>query len=219
MKVCTDACMLGAWFAGKLSSYASILDIGSGTGLLMLMMAQKSTALIHGIEIDMKSFTQLKENISNNSWRERLQVFPGDVRSYSFPEKYDFIISNPPFFENDLPSPMEQENLAKHSSQLTLLELIGAIDNHLSPDGSFGILLPHHRSAYFISKSEEFNFHLLEILSIRHSSNHDFTRAVMHFGRHKQNSISSVEMSIHPGTHSGYTVEFVELLKDYYLYL
>ena len=219
MKVCTDACMFGAWFAAKVPGYKTILDIGSGTGLLMLMMAQKSKALIHGIEIDKNSFQQSEENVSQSSWKERLRLFQGDVRSYSFPIKYEFIISNPPFFENDLPSDIEQEKLARHSSGLTLLELIEVLDKQLGPHGSFGILLPFHRSAYFISKAEEYNFHLLEKLSIRHSSNHEFTRVIMHFGRHQQNLVSHVEMSIHNDTDGGYTKEFANLLKDYYLYL
>lgn len=96
MKVCTDACMLGAWFAEKVPQYATILDIGSGTGLLMMMLAQKSKALIHGIELDISCFKQLKENICQNNWKERFKIFPGDVRSYIFADKYDFIITNPP---------------------------------------------------------------------------------------------------------------------------
>ena len=99
------------------------------------------------------------------------------------------------------------------------MELIAVVDKHLSQDGSFGILLPFQRSDYFISQCEEHNFHLLEKLSIRHSLNHEFTRAVMHFGRHKQNLVSFVEMSIHNNKSGGYTEEFVNLLKDYYLYL
>jgi tRNA1Val (adenine37-N6)-methyltransferase len=219
MKVCTDACILGAWFASKLSQNATVLDIGSGTGLLMLMIAQKSQSSIHGIEIDASSFKQLQENVSGCAWNERLTVFPGDVRSYSFPVKYDFIISNPPFFENDLASQLEKQNLAKHSTELMLVELIAVINKHLSPMGTFGILLPHHRSESFIAMCEKSNFHLLEKLSIRHSSRHDFTRAVMHFGRQKQQPIGLAEMNIHRDKAAGYTEEFIELLRDYYLYL
>src|SRR3979411_468651 len=143
MKVCTDACILGAWFAAKVPDYSSILDIGGGTGLLMMMLAQKSNSEIHGIELDLSSFKQMKENISQNKWKERLKVFPGDTRPYSFPMKYDFIIINPPFFENDLPSDSAEEQLAKHSKMLTLDELVGVIDKNLEPHGAFGILLPY----------------------------------------------------------------------------
>src|ERR1700737_2802949 len=91
MKVCTDACILGAWFAEKIPSYSMILDIGSGTGLLMMMLAQKNKAEIQGIEIDLSSFKQLKENISHSKWKDKLKAFPGDVRTFKFPTKYDFI--------------------------------------------------------------------------------------------------------------------------------
>src|ERR1051326_2195609 len=84
MKVCTDACILGAWFAEKIPSQSAVLDIGSGTGLLMLMLAQKNRGEIDGIELDLPSFKQLKENITNSKWKENLHVFPGDVRTFSF---------------------------------------------------------------------------------------------------------------------------------------
>src|ERR1700722_2146648 len=93
MKVCTDACILGAWFADKAPSYARVLDIGSGTGLLMLMLAQKHKGEIRGIEIDGDAFHQLRENIDNSPWRQQLKVYPGDARTFSFPEKFDFVIS------------------------------------------------------------------------------------------------------------------------------
>jgi tRNA1Val (adenine37-N6)-methyltransferase len=85
MKVCTDACILGAWFAAKAPAYANVLDIGSGTGLLMLMLAQKHKGEIMGIELELDAFRQLKDNIEKSPWRQLLKVFPGDVRSFSFP--------------------------------------------------------------------------------------------------------------------------------------
>src|SRR5258708_16006073 len=151
MKVCTDACILGAWFAEKIPSYSLALDIGSGTGLLMLMLAQKHKGEIQGIELDLAAFKQLKENITQNKWKEDLKVFPGDVRSYAFPHKFDFIITNPPFFEGDLPAASEAGNLAKHSKELTLTDLLAVIDANLKSAGSFGILLPHQRWDYFIA--------------------------------------------------------------------
>src|SRR5688572_11439929 len=161
MKVCTDACILGAWFAEKLPDYSMALDMGAGTGLLMMMLAQKSQSEIHGIELDLSSFKQLKLNISQNKWKERLKAFPGDVRTYSFPVKYDFIITNPPFYENDLPSELLSEQVAKHSKMLTLEQVIAAIDRNLNPGGSFGILLPYHRWEFFNGLAGQNNFHLV----------------------------------------------------------
>src|SRR5580704_7658596 len=142
MKVCTDSCILGAWFAGKIPSYSLVLDMGSGTGLLMLMLAQKSNAEFHGIELNLPTYKQLKENICGCKWEKRITVFAGDLRSWAFSEKYDFIITNPPFFEGDLEAATDEKNSAKHAKDLTLEELIIAIDKNLKPEGSFGILLP-----------------------------------------------------------------------------
>jgi tRNA1Val (adenine37-N6)-methyltransferase len=218
MKVCTDACMFGAWFAERIPQHSTILDIGSGTGLLMMMLAQKSKAVIHGIELDVSCFKQLRENISQNQWKDRLKVFAGDVRIYPFPGQYDFIISNPPFFENDLQSPLKELNLAKHSRDLSLKELILVIDRQLSEQGSFGILLPFDRWEYFNELSVQQHFYLREKLFVRHSPEHVFSRAILHYGRHKENRSPDFEMSIYKESNT-YTKEFVDLLKDYYLYL
>ena len=115
MKVCTDACILGAWFADTIAQRSSVLDIGSGTGLLMMMLAQRSQTPIHGIEIDPAAYEQLRENTGQNGWKDRLTVFNGDVRTFSFPQQYDFIISNPPFFEDDLQSANNREQPASPS--------------------------------------------------------------------------------------------------------
>ncbi|HET7116347.1 MAG TPA: methyltransferase, partial [Hanamia sp.] len=97
-----------------------ILDIGSGTGLLSLMIAQKSNGEIHAIEIDENSFSQSKENFIDSPWENKLQAFNADIKSWNSQSKYDFIISNPPFFENDLKSKTQSKNLAKHHDGLTL---------------------------------------------------------------------------------------------------
>jgi len=219
MKVCTDACVLGAWFAEKMAHHSSILDIGSGTGLLMMMLAQKSKASIHGIELDPVCFNQLNENISRNEWKEKLTAWNGDVRTPDFQAKYDFIICNPPFFQNDLPAQNEEENIARHSNQLSLFELIQVIDEHLSPNGTFGILLPYTRWEYFNELSQERHFYLREKLFIRHSRAHDFSRAILHCSRCKENHIPVFELSIRSEDNASYTPEFIALLKDYYLYL
>jgi tRNA1Val (adenine37-N6)-methyltransferase len=218
MKVCTDACILGAWFAAKVPDYCTILDIGSGTGLLMMMLAQRSKSEIHGIEIDLASYKQLKENISQNKWKERLKVFPGDARTYAFPVKYDFIITNPPFFENDLPAEEEREQVAKHSRLLTLDELVKIIDENLQPYGAFGIILPFHRWEYFDRLASFSNFHLTEKLFVRQSPRHEHFRAILHYSRNKESFVPSFELVIQKED-GAYTSEFEELMRDYYLYL
>src|SRR5688572_6302630 len=145
MKVCTDACIFGAWIANIISNAKSgilnCLDIGAGTGLLSLMIAQKTSALIDAIEIEAYAFEQAKENFSNSPWNQRLRIFYSDVKHFNSPLKYDFIISNPPFYQNDLTSPLKTKNVAKHSTDLNLDELLGVIKNLLNKSGSFAILL------------------------------------------------------------------------------
>ena len=218
MKVCTDACILGAWFSTRIAQHTTVLDIGSGTGLLMMMLAQRSQAEIHGIEIDMAAYEQLKENTSQNDWKKRLKVFHGDARSFQFPVKYDFIISNPPFFENDLLSTDHREQVAKHSKHLTLEALIEVIAANLQPQGAFGILLPYHRWEQFNKLATHQNFFLTEKLIVRHTPNHAPFRAILHYSRNQHNVASAVELTIQQEK-GVYTTEFVSLLKDYYLYL
>lgn len=218
LKVCTDACILGAWFSAKIPPYSLALDIGSGTGLLMLMLAQRHKGEIRGIELDLPSFKQLKENIAASKWKDALKVYPGDVREFSFSEKFDFIISNPPFFEGDLTAASETKNLAKHSKELTLTQLISVIHANLKDTGSFGILLPYHRTEYFESLAAGCQFQVQEKLLVRQTPGHTAFRSILHFSRKKVSFVPVTELIIQnaPGR---YSAEFTELMKDYYLHL
>ncbi len=218
MKVCTDACILGAWFALKKPSASSILDIGSGTGLLMLMLAQKINTTIHGVEIDLSSFKQLQENTQQSKWSNRLQVFEGDARFFLFTTIYDFIICNPPFFENDLVSLKEEDQVAKHSKQLTLEELIIVIEKNLSENGSFGILLPYHRVTYFNELAASKKFYPTEIVLVKQTPKHNYFRAIITYSRNSSIIIKETELTIKQED-GIYSNSFIDLLKDYYLKL
>jgi tRNA1Val (adenine37-N6)-methyltransferase len=218
MKVCTDACILGAWFAEKIPSYSLILDAGSGTGLLMCMLAQRSKAEIHGIEIDYDAYKQARKNIITNNLTDRLKIFPGDVRNYSFPDKYDFIISNPPFFENSLQSSTDKKNIAKHSKELTLEELLKSIDENLKSSGAFGVLLPYERSEYFEDFCLRHKFYLKEKLLVKQSPQHNYFRSIMHFSRNKNVIPSEYKLTI-LDNEGGYTDDFIEMMRGYYLNL
>ncbi|MDX2045512.1 MAG: methyltransferase [Chitinophagaceae bacterium] len=217
MKVSTDACILGAWFAAKIRDYTYILDIGSGTGLLMLMLAQKLKSQIHGIELDPDCFKQLKDNIGHNNWKDKCRIFIGDARTFVFPVKYDFVITNPPFYENQLPSDDERKNLAKHSSNLSLQELLDTTYTNLAEDGSLGILLPSQRVKPFRQMAEKKGFCLSEELQVKQTTQHDYFRSVLHFTKNKVSPVQSYSLAIKEKDE--YTAEFTELLKDYYLKL
>lgn len=215
MKVCTDSCILGAWTAKNVHEAKRILDIGTGTGLLPLMLAQKSNAIFDCIELDHESFKQAEENTQKGPWPERIRIIEGDARQYSFHTKYDFIISNPPFYESHLRSPEQRKNKAKHEESLTLDELISVIRSCLSDDGSFSILLPFHRTDYFEKLASVNGFFLHERLTIRQTPNHPAFRTVFLFGTEKAEQVILNELII-KDTNGKNSMEFAELMKDFY---
>jgi tRNA1Val (adenine37-N6)-methyltransferase len=218
MKVSTEACILGAWFGKQEVHAKTLLDIGSGTGILMLMLAQKWHGKIHGIEIDATAEKQLTENIQQSPWKDTCSAFYGDIRTYPLPVAYDFIITNPPFYENQLVSPNSTINLARHSSSLTFEELLQAININLSSKGSFGILLPTERAIFFEKLAKDKGFHLIKKLEIRHSAMHAPFRSILHFGR-KAEEEALLEQLIIRDSDGQYSTDFSMLLKDYYLHL
>ena len=147
MKVCTDACLFGAWVADETRGkhIQRILDIGSGTGLLSLMLAQTSDSIIDAVEIDENAYQQTLENFTASPWQHRLNVHRCAVQEYNTPFLYDLIICNPPFYENDLRSPDLKRNVAMHSAQLSVDELVKSMKRLLAPDGTIAILIPYSR--------------------------------------------------------------------------
>jgi len=218
MKVCTDASLFGAIVAHCPLPVSHCLDIGTGTGLLSLLFAQKNPgAIIDAVEIDAEAAEQAGNNFSISPWKERLHIFNSDILYFKTDKKYDLILSNPPFFENDLHSPDESKNHAKHDTSLGLVELIQVLKDHLAMDGSFAVLLPYHRVNYFIEEAEKRHLYLTRQVLVRQTENHDHFRGILFFSREKIQPINST-MSI-KDRNGSYTPEFASALKDYYLYL
>ncbi len=218
MKVCTDSCIFGAWFAGRIAGKQSILDIGAGSGLLTLMLAQQNEALFHAIEIDPSAFGQLKQNVSASPRKDSITVVEGDATVYPFPQQYDFIITNPPFYDGDLKSDNKPINLARHDAGLTFERLINIIDHNLAPGGSFGILLPFHRTAAFEQIAVSAGFSLIEKMLLRQTPAHSFFRSILHFSKSGTLSPQAYELTIR-NKDGKYTEDFELLMKAYYLAL
>ena len=220
MKVCTDACLFGAWIAEQVRStkveVRSVLDIGAGTGLLSLLLAQKTLVHVDAIEMDEAAAAQAADNFEDSPWKERLQVIEGDARNVHLGKKYDLIISNPPFFENDLKSANSQRNLALHSEQLGLTDLIDVIKKHLSETGQFAVLLPYHRKDEFEQLADNAGFFPVEIISVKQTPKHDYFRVMFLFSAIK-GFVIKTEIIIREGEE--YTSGFTALLSDYYLKL
>lgn len=221
MKVCTDACIQGAFTAqylvDKNTTVPAILDIGAGTGLLSLMLAQRIPATITAVELDPDAAQQALANFGASPWADRLSLTQTDVRKMASGLQYDFIITNPPFYESALKSGHAQKDQAMHATHLSYKELIAAIDRLLSPSGEVCILLPYAVFEIFRELALVAGFQLREVLYIRQSVNHGFFRAVGIFGRSVEHATVK-EMSIHDENRL-YTNSFALLLTPYYLYL
>lgn len=219
MKVCTDACLFGAYVADQVKTKASgnILDIGTGTGVLSLMLAQRVPAAIDAVEIDEAAYQQAKENFESSPWKERLTIVNADILQLEANKQYDCILSNPPFFEHDLKSDDRNKNIAKHDTSLTFEKLIPAANAHLKEDGIFAVLLPYHRAALFMEAAMAGGYYPVKKVWIKQTGNHNFFRAILIFSKHQ--APPSEETIVIKNAAGKYTVRFAELLKDYYLYL
>ena len=225
MKVTTDACLFGAWVAEEDKSEKiitkNVLDIGTGTGLLSLIYAQKnSLAEIDAMEIDQDAYAQAKENAAASSFAERINVIHDDVKRFTFSKKYDCIISNPPFYEKEISSDNEKKNIAHHHLGLLFEELLGIIKGNLSSSGTFYLLLPFKRGEEIKKIILKEDLYVSKIVFVKQSTKHNYFR-IMIAGKLSQEDHPETlieEISIWDDQQQ-YKKEFKELLKDYYLYL
>jgi tRNA1Val (adenine37-N6)-methyltransferase len=214
MKVSTDACLFGAWLAQRGSGHRA-LDIGGGTGLLSLMLAQASTLYIDAIELEQDCFAQMKNNIQASPWAERICCIEGDVRHFAFTTKYDLIFSNPPFYEKQLPSPNPSINAAMHSSMLNLKELLQKVSLLLTEDGSFAILMPYYRHEELLKTAMVEGLFAQDICFARHSPKHPWYRTMVVFGK-SETLVKESFIEIRDAA-GGYSEAFIMLMKEYYL--
>lgn len=223
MKVCTDACLQGAYTAAYLQAHAPgiqrVLDIGTGTGLLSLMLAQQlPAAMIRGIELDKAAAGQARSNFTASPWCERLEVIEEDARGMEADVLYDFIITNPPFYESDLKSGDHLRNQAMHATTLGYTDLVKVIGRQLKDDGGFSVLLPYRPFAEFVEIAGTAGFYLQKVLHVKQSELHDHFRSVGIF-THEQVQPDITSMAIREADKTTYTPAFTALLKPYYLYL
>jgi len=221
MKVCTDACIQGAftaqYLAGQEKVVSSILDIGAGTGLLSLLLAQQTAAAITAIELDAAAAEQATENFAASPWADRMQVTQADIRTLPAAHRYDHIITNPPFYEGSLKSGDTLRNQAMHATTLGYEGLLQAISAHLHVKGSFSVLLPYAAFPGFRQLAEAAGYHPQQILEVKQSVQHGYFRTVGIFSRQRVTPVIT-SLAIYE-KQNVYTPEFVALLQPYYLYL
>ncbi len=233
MKVSTDACIQGAWAAAQLKALLNtadkaplpILDIGTGTGLLSLMLAQTApNALIDAIELNPEACIQASENFSASAWENRLTAMPFALNNFeehhasSGKEKYSFIICNPPFFHNQLQAQQKERNDARHSISMSKEELASAVGKLLGEEGTFCVMYPQREWDHWLQEAAQHGLFASRILEVRPNANTEINRVIGLFGKRKMEPAITDNLIIYDQD-KHYTTAFRELLQSYYLAL
>ncbi|MCK0160856.1 tRNA1(Val) (adenine(37)-N6)-methyltransferase [Allomuricauda sp. F6463D] len=217
MKVGTDGVLLGAWTPLD-TNPASILDIGAGTGLISLQLAQRSTAeIIDAIELDDGAYEQCVANFEASPWADRLFCYHAGFDEFvdEMDEKYDLIVSNPPFYAEDVPSGDQSRDKARQSSSLPFGELVEGVSKFLIKNGIFTVIIPFNEEANFIDLAKDSGLFPNRITRVKGNPQTDFKRSLMEFTFHLCEPKTDT-LVIEEGRHQ-YTKEYIELTKAFYL--
>ncbi len=218
MKVGTDSVLLGAWCPIDNHPF-SVLDIGAGTGILSLMIAQRSNAeQIDALEIDEDAYEQCVENFENSPWGDRLFCFHAGLDEFiEEPEdEYDLIISNPPFYTEDFKTENSQRDLARFQDAMPFEELIEAADLLLSENGIFAVIIPYKEEEKFIDLCAEVELYPVKVTRVKGTPNTEIKRSLLAFKRYELPVLEAEELVIEINRHE-YTDAYIELTKDFYL--
>jgi len=217
MKIGTDGVLLGAWCPIDNNPY-SVLDIGSGTGILSLMLAQRSNAeQIDALEIDEDAYEQCVENFENSPWGDRLFCFHAGLDEFvEEPEdEYDLIVSNPPFYSEDYKSEITQRDLARFQDALPFEDLVEAADLLLSENGIFAVIIPYKEEQIFIDLCAEVELYPVKITRVKGTPTTEIKRSLLAFKRYELETIIADELVIETTRHQ-YTNDYINLTKEFY---
>jgi len=215
MKVGTDGVLLGAW--ADVSSAHSILDIGTGTGLIALMVAQRSEAKITALEIDVEASQQAQENVDRSPWNNRIEVMNQSLQEFALcSRKYDRIISNPPYFNQSLKSPKEGRTMARHTDLLSYEDLLRGVVSLLDEHGVFSVILPYQEKETFIALSERYGLHPLRIMKVLPTPTSTPKRFMAEFSFVSTSCVES-EMVIESEGRHQYSEAYKQLTEEFYI--
>ena len=215
MKVGTDGVLLGAW--ARLDDARLVLDIGTGTGLIALMAAQRNAeAAITALEIDADAAAQASENVAATPWAGRITVVHADARTYVPGRKYDAIVSNPPYFSNALKSPDSGRAQARHADSLTFDELLACVVRCLAADGEFSVVIPAASAPDMIASAAGHGLYLSRRMWVRTLAT-AFPKRVLLAFRRGVGDVEERELAVEYEP-KRYTPGYKELTKDFYLF-
>lgn len=217
MKIGTDSVLLGAW-ANLDHNPFSVLDIGAGTGVLSLMIAQRSNAeLIDALEIDSDAYEQCVENFEQSTWGDRLFCYHASLDEFTneIDDQYDLIISNPPFYSEDSKTNIPERDLARFQDAMPFQHLLQCASKLLSENGLFSVIIPYKEEQNFIQLASDFSLFPNRILHVKGAENTPIKRSLIEFSFIEKTVISS-NLIIETERHN-YTKEYIDLTKDFYL--
>jgi len=218
MKIGTDGVLLGSWSPIPEEVF-SVLDIGTGTGIIALMIAQRTnTGQIDALEIDEEAYEQATENFENSPWSDRLFCFHAGLDELiDDPEdEYDLIISNPPFYTENYKTDNTQRDLARFEDAMPFEMLIEATDLLLSENGIFSVIIPFKEEINFLALAKEFELFPMKITRVKGTPTSEIKRSLLAFKRFETKEIEIDELTIETERHI-YTAEYIALTKDFYL--
>ncbi len=216
MKISTDAVVLGAMV--DVSNAESILDIGTGSGIIALMMAQKSMVPIDAVEMDADAARQAQENFIASPWSERLHLIHDSIQHFSAEANhtYDCIMSNPPYFHHQQKSNAHQTNIAKHDVGLNFEDLCGCVHTLLSEDGRFWVIIPYSEKQHFLQVFLTAGMFCTKSITLFDNKEKEPLRIIYCFAKQIQDKTEISELYIKE-SNASYTKEFIALTKIFYL--
>lgn len=217
MKIGTDGVLLGAWTSIENNPF-SILDIGAGTGILSLMLAQRSSAeTIDAIEIDDDAYEQCVNNFEASPWGDRLFCYHASLEEFveDIDEQYELIICNPPYYSEDYKTENSSRDLARFQDAMPFEHLVKSISKLLSEEGLFSVIIPFKEEETFIDLASKYNLFPHRILHVKGNPTSEIKRSLMEFS-FRENDTKISELIIETERHQ-YTEDYINLTKDFYL--
>jgi tRNA1Val (adenine37-N6)-methyltransferase len=217
MKVGTDGVLLGAW--ANVVNAGNVLDVGAGTGLIAIMMAQRSGALIDAVEIDENACKQATENVAACPWKERIVIHHDSFQHYAAntTSQYDIIVSNPPYFSNSLKSPLQLRSLARHDDSLSNESLLRCVAHILAPEGRLYVIIPAIDINRFIALAGLHGLYPSQMIKIRPVPCKAYSRCLIELSNDICRTCTETELIIKQGSSKEYTDAYKALTRDYYL--
>ena len=217
-KVGTDGVLIGAW--AEVKDAKNILDVGTGTGIIALMMAQKSHAQVDAIDIEKGSYEQAKENVNYCIWAKRIRVYHSTLQDFakSINKKYDVVITNPPYFVDSSKAPDEERSHARHTDLLPFKELLRGVFSVLNATGKFYIILPTKEALDFKAMAEKEDLHLVKLLRVKTKSTNDIEKRHIMLYKFTKEPLTEETISIENEGRHNYTDEYKKLTGDFYLH-